>query len=213
MTSILLILKLPLSLCLCFLAFVLSPTLTSAQEEGDTKPVGHIELADPADLTNEQAQEIYVSVLPQIRKIFEESDIGAAQNYTRWKKYNSTPYISATHGARYVDNYANNIAAEYGKLKKGETYPVGSILAKDSFSVTSDSQVYPGALFLMEKMAKGFNKPSGDWRYTMVLPDGSVFGMTNGENSENVEFCIGCHAAKASFDHIFFIPDDHQAKE
>ncbi len=211
MTSILLNPRIHLCLFLSLLASVYSPALGSAQEEGDTKPVGHIELADPANLTNDQAQEIYASVLPQIRKIFEDSDIGSARNYTRWKKYNSTPYISATHGARYVDNYANKIAADYGKLKKGETYPVGSILAKDSFSVTSDSQVYPGALFLMEKMTRGFNKPSGDWRYTMVLPDGSVFGMTNGENSENVEFCIGCHAAKASFDHIFFIPEDHRA--
>lgn len=192
------------------LAFTHHSVTAMAQEDGETRPVGHIELADPAELTSVQAQDIYESVLPQIRKIFEESDIGPARDYTRWKKYNSTPYISATHGARYVDNYANNIAADYGKLKKGESYPVGSILAKDSFSVTSDSQVYPGALFLMEKMTKGFNKPSGDWRYTMVLPDGSVFGVTNGENSENVEFCIGCHAAKAAFDHIFFIPEDHR---
>lgn len=59
----------------------------------------------------------------------------------------------------------------------------------------------------MEKMSEGFNKPSGDWKYTMVLPDGSVFGTTNGENSENVEFCIGCHAAKAALDHIFFVPE------
>ncbi|MEH6545543.1 MAG: cytochrome P460 family protein [Sneathiella sp.] len=170
------------------------------------KPIGHIELSNPADLTKQQAEQIYLSVLPEIKAIFAMSDIGAATKYTSWKRYNNAPYISATHGARYVDNYANEIAKDYGKLKRGETYPKGSILAKDSFSVTSDQSIFPGALFLMEKMGKGFNKPSGDWKYTMVLPDGSVFGTTNGENSDIVEFCIGCHAAKATLDHIFYVP-------
>jgi Cytochrome P460 len=182
---------------------------SQAQQNTETKPKGHIELSDPADLTKQQAENIYVSVLPIINDIFAMSDIGSAVRFTSWKRYNTAPYISATHGARYVSNYANSVASGYGQLKRGETYPKGAILAKDSFSVTSDRKVYPGALFLMEKMAKGFNKPSGDWKYTMVLPDGSVFGATNGENSENVEFCIGCHAAKASLDHIFFVPEEY----
>ncbi|USG60037.1 cytochrome P460 family protein [Sneathiella marina] len=177
-----------------------------AQQDTDIKPIGHIELSNPADLTKQQAEQIYLSVLPDIKAIFAMSDIGTAAKYTSWKRYNNAPYISATHGARYVDNYANEIAKDYGQLKPGETYPIGSILAKDSFSVTSDRSIFPGALFLMEKMGEGFNKPSGNWKYTMVLPDGSVFGTTNGENSENVEFCIGCHAAKAALDHIFFVP-------
>lgn len=192
---------------LASVAAILIVSSAHAQQDLDIKPVGHIELSNPADLTKQQAEQIYLSVLPEIKAIFAMSDIGAATKYTSWKRYNNAPYISATHGARYVDNYANEIAKDYGQLKRGETYPKGSILAKDSFSVTSDQSIFPGALFLMEKMSEGFNKPSGDWKYTMVLPDGSVFGTTNGENSENVEFCIGCHAAKAALDHIFFVPE------
>ena len=188
------------------MAAVIFFSVSQAQQDAETKPNGHIELSNPADLTKQQAEQIYVSVLPEIKGIFAMSDIGPAVNFTSWKRFNNAPYISATHGARYVSNYANNVASDYGLLERGETYPKGSILAKDSFSVTSDRNVYPGALFLMEKMEKGFSKPSGDWKYTMVLPDGSVFGTTNGENSDNVEFCIGCHAAKASLDHIFFVP-------
>ncbi|PHQ70131.1 MAG: hypothetical protein COB93_06235 [Sneathiella sp.] len=194
-------------LCL-FCAFL--PGAVQAQADTGDKPIGHIELSDPANLTKQQAEKIYQTVLPDIRAIFAQSDIGAAAKYTSWQRYNKAPYISATHGARYVNNYANMIAHDYGSLKKGETYPEGSILAKGSFSVTSDRHVYPGALFLMEKMNSGFNGKSGDWRYTMVLPDGSIFGMTKGENAENVEFCIACHAAKKSLDHIFFVPDDYR---
>ena len=196
---------------LCATSFLFSNIVLAQQDEG-TKPIGHIELSDPADLTKQQAEDIYLSVLPDIRDIFAHSDIGTAVNFTSWKRYNTAPYISATHGARYVNNYANKIAGEYGALKKGEVYPKGTVLAKDSFSVTSDRNVYPGALFLMEKMDKGFNKESGDWRYTMVLPDGSVFGITKGENAENVGFCIGCHAAKKSADHIFFVPEEYRVK-
>ena len=43
-------------------------------------------------------------------------------------------------------------------------------------------------------MAPGFAAETGDWRYTMVMPDGSVFGTTKGEGSERVEFCGSCHA-------------------
>lgn len=184
-----------------------------AQQDVEVKPIGHIELSNPADLTKQQAEQIYLSVLPEIKAIFAMSDIVAATKYTSWKRYNNAPYISATHGARYVDNYANGIAKNYGQLTQGETYPEGSILAKDSFSVTSNQSIFPGALFLMEKMRAGFNKASGNWRYTMVLPDGSVFGTTHGENSENVEFCIGCHAAKATLDHIFYVPTGYSKEQ
>ena len=47
----------------------------------------------------------------------------------------------------------------------------------------------------MEKMAAGFNADSNDWRYTMIMPNGSIFGTTNGNNSSKVQFCIDCHQA------------------
>ena len=67
--------------------------------------------------------------------------------------------------------------------------------------------VLTGGLGLMEKMAPGFNPQSRDWRYTMVLSDGTIFGTTKGENAQRVEFCIECHqAAGDENDHLFFIP-------
>jgi hypothetical protein len=58
--------------------------------------------------------------------------------------------------------------------------PAGSVVAKDSFAVTAAGDVFAGPLFIMEKMSQGFNAASRDWRYTMIMPDGSVFGVTNG---------------------------------
>ena len=60
----------------------------------------------------------------------------------------------------------------------------------------------------MEKMKKGFNYVSGDWRYIMIMPDGSFMGETNGAESERVKYCIGCHLAKEQFDHLYFLPKE-----
>ncbi len=121
--------------------------------------------------------------------------------------------MSATHGKRYVNNYANPRAKAYGKAEKAGTFPEGSVLSKDSFEVTDHGDVLTGPLYLMEKMNAGFNPESRDWRYTMIMPDGSLFGITNGENSGRVEFCAECHRiAGDDRDHLFFVPGKHRVQ-
>ena len=61
----------------------------------------------------------------------------------------------------------------------------------------------------MEKMPAGFNKASGDWKYTMIMANGSTFGTTNGKGSAAVTFCLECHASVGEDqDHLFFMPED-----
>jgi len=135
------------------------------------------------------------------------------KNYQSWKIYNSEPYISATHGRRYVNNYANKVVTNYGKLKKGESYPVGSVFAKDTITVTSTKKVFPGAMFIMEKLEPGKSPVTGDWRYVMVLPDGSMFGDTMGAAAEDVEYCAACHIQKSREDYVFFVPKKYRLAE
>ena len=60
-------------------------------------------------------------------------------------------------------------------------------------------------------MPPGFNPEGRDWRYTMIMPDGTLFGTTNGEGSERVECCMECHpAAGDEQDHLFFIPKQYR---
>ena len=56
-----------------------------------------------------------------------------------------------------------------------------------------------------------FNYVSGDWRYTMVMPDGSLYGTTKGDGAERVEFCIGCHLARETQDHLFLVPEAYRS--
>jgi hypothetical protein len=59
-------------------------------------------------------------------------------------------------------------------------------------------------------MEPGFSNASGDWRYTMIMPDGAVFGVTKGEGAERVEYCIGCHLARERHDHLYFPPESYR---
>ena len=110
------------------------------------------------------------------------------------------------------NNYANSEANAYGREGAGPM-PEGAVLAKDSFTVTRQGDVFTGPLFLMEKMPPGFAPDSRDWRYTMIMPDGSLFGTSKGEGSDRVEFCASCHAtAGDAADHLFFVPEEYMVR-
>src|SRR3546814_19865281 len=89
--------------------------------------------------------------------------------------------------------------------------PPGGIIAKPSFTISPNGNVQLGPLFLMEKMEAGWHPESKNWRYTMVMPDGTVAGRTHGQNAEAVEFCVGCHASVAEVqDSLFFISSEER---
>ena len=183
------------------------PLTQEAAISGDPdKPRRQFRVRDPARLKPAAAAAIYRDLADGLADIYAVSGVEAAADYQKWRRYNSSPYLSVTHGQRYVNNYANNLARDYGLFEKSGVLPVGAIIAKDSIAATKDGGVFPGPLFLMEKMAPGFSNATGDWRYSMIMPDGSLFGVTKGKNSERVEYCIGCHLARERFDHLYYPP-------
>jgi hypothetical protein len=135
-----------------------------------------------------------------------------AQEYQGWERVNTAPYVSATHGSRYVNNYPGPEAAEaYRQFEEIGVMPAGGRIAKDSFTVSPDGRVGVGPLFIMEKMAEGFNEATADWRYAMIMPEGSLFGVTNGPGSQNVQFCAECHAIVADDqDSLYFLPEEYR---
>ena len=161
----------------------------------------------PADLSGAEAERVYDELKDDMVQRYRLSRLPAAAAYQGWTRYNRVPYRGAGHGRRFLNNYANEIARAYGRFEEAGRLPVGSVVAKDSIAVTDEGMASPGPLFLMEKMEGGFNYVSGDWRYTMIMPDGSVFGTTKGEGARRVEFCIACHLAVESQDHLHFFPE------
>ena len=166
-----------------------------------------------AELTDAEAVAVYDCLLKELKAAYAKSDNKIALSYMSWPRYSKQAYQSGTHGNRYVQNYANAKARAYGAYEKAGTMPVGSAIAKDSFGVTPNGKVTIGPLFLMEKMNAGFSPGSGDWRYTMIMPNGSVFGTTWGAGSEKVQFCADCHlSVTPDVDSMLFMPDEYRVK-
>ncbi len=172
-------------------------------------PKRHFTVEHPANLSGEELEAIYIRLRDDLVAAYRLSGMYYAADYVTWRRYNIAPYRSTQHGNRFINNYANERAKSYQKFENAGRMPTGAILAKDSFAVTEGGKVFGGPLFVMEKMAPGFKPSSADWRYTMIMPDGSLLGTTNGTGSERVEFCAACHAlAGDKHDHMFFVPKD-----
>jgi hypothetical protein len=146
-------------------------------------------------------------------KAYGKSDNKVALEFAAYRAYSKEPYVSDTHGGRMVMNYADETAKAYGAYEQAGTFPEGSKLAKPSFAVKGNGQASIGPLFVMEKMGAGFNGDSDDWRYTMIMPNGSVFGTTNGKGSDKVAFCIGCHqSVTPEQDSVMLLPEEYRVK-
>ncbi|MCP5084730.1 MAG: cytochrome P460 family protein [Alphaproteobacteria bacterium] len=91
---------------------------------------------------------------------------------------------------------------------KDSKMPIGTTVAKPSFVVQPTGKVALGPLFLMEKMTRGFNAATANWRYAMVMPGGKLFGMTGSKNSAGLKFCHDCHVGGEDNDYMLFLPEE-----
>ena len=107
----------------------------------------------------------------------------------------SKRFTSGGHAAgRFdVEIWANDAGAAAFAAERGEA-PAGAMLIKEHFE--RDAQGKPGPTMMMEKRARGFDPPHGDWRYVVVTAAGEV--VADGA----VPTCVGCHD-DAPHDHLF----------
>lgn len=159
-----------------------------------------------------EANAAYDCLLDEMLDAYGGSGLADAAAYAGWERVSNQPYVSGTHGGRFVHNYVNEQgAAAYKMYEDIDVMPEGGKSAKPSFLVDQHGRVGVGPLFLMEKMGAGFSDHTGDWRYSMVNPDGSLFGQTGGANSEAMQFCADCHNAVAEDqDHLLFLPEEYR---
>ncbi len=176
------------------------------------QPTRHFRVERPADLSGQDASSIYDRIVGTMAAAYRLSGNAASKSYRDWRRYNRVPYRSATHGERFVNNYGNGLAKAYGSFESAGPMPKGALMAKDSFAVTAHGDVFSGPLFLMEKMAPGFSPANNDWRYSMIMPDGSLFGETGGPGAARVKFCHTCHAQVGDADNLFFVPESNRVR-
>jgi hypothetical protein len=169
--------------------------------------------APVVELTAAEAASAYDCLLKEMTTAYSKSKNPIAKNYTNFRRYSKVAYQSATHGNRFVQNYGNDYAKNYGAYENAGTFKPGALLAKDSFTVSGDGKMAVGPLFLMQKMPSGFNKASLDWKYSMIMPDGKVFWATGGKNSAAMNFCYECHNGVApDQDAVMLLPEEFRVK-
>ena len=126
----------------------------------------------------------------------------AFKQYKKWKKVNTAPVLSATHGNRYVFTYLNKTAEPAG-LQGRFPFPKGAVLAKESFEGRDGKPGPQGPLFIMEKRGAGYDREHADWHYAIVEPSGAVAMSGNGHQSSATNFCAACHATAKANDYVF----------
>lgn len=132
--------------------------------------------------------------------VYAPLDVGA--NYASWTKLSSQPFLSKTHGGRFVEVYVNDVGLEAFKSDDG-AFPVGSIVVKTSWE-TRDGKptTTAGPVFIMEKKPAGFDPDNEDWWFGLhwesVPPEwqkrmGGATQVYWRSPSPKAKYCGDCH--------------------
>ncbi len=125
------------SLALLLSVVVLAPAARSdgpaqkaaqvAQISGDPdKPRRHFRVRRPARLAPAEAEQVYQQLIDRLIAGYAPADHPVTRDYRSWRRYNSAPYLSATHGNLYINNYVNAAGRAYGSFENAGILPVGT---------------------------------------------------------------------------------------
>lgn len=111
--------------------------------------------------------------------------------YSDWKKINKKPLLSKPHSEMLVTTFANATAQAAIKSKQS-SFPVGSILVKESHANQNGKPGMKGMIFSMEKTADG-------WFWVTTDATGHI--MEKGDSAK-MQMCAECHQS-AKMDSAF----------
>src|SRR5258708_3370354 len=104
-------------------------------------------------LTDPELRTLTNCVRPNLAAAFGASESPPAREYSTWRLYSSQPFGSE-HGS-YLEIFANNKAAAFGKFEDAGVLPEGAIIAKSHFSVTESGTITPGPPLMLEQTGDG----------------------------------------------------------
>ena len=170
-------------------------------------------LATPrGDMTHDDAQAVYDCLAGAMQDGYLEGDKrwiprAFVAEYRNWTAASTLPADPGVHGGRFLFTWVNGTgAAEYVRFadERG-AMPAGTVIAKESFTVSEDGKAKPGPLFLMQKTAQGISPRTNDWYYMAVQPNGTPMAV-------NVfTACNECHSAYSDSDYLGYPEEDVRA--
>lgn len=147
-----------------------------------------------ADLTGDEAMAVYECIADDLYAGYQKNDKdfidpSFVKEYRNWTLASSIPGAPGFHGGRFLMTFVSEPGAEeYLKYKEEDVIiPAGTLIAKESFSVTDEGKVRNGPLFLMQKVAAGVSPETMDWYYMAVQPNGKPLRV------DVVKACSQCH--------------------
>ncbi len=163
-------------------ALLVSGAMTTSASAEDCTAEG-----DPFDLTEDQVVALYDCIKAKMAEQYSSQGDAVGGEFRDWAATATRPAVAGPHGNRFLNTFANDIAAEqYLKFEEEDfTMPVGSVLAKESFAL-KNGKARVGPLFIMTKLAEGEAPDAQDWRYDALQPNGKVMKIKQ-------SFCADCH--------------------
>lgn len=164
---------------------------------------------DGDDLIFEEAQVVYDCIAADLHAGYMTGDkkwipIGYVADYRSWTPANTLPANPGFHGGRFLLTWINDVGAEeYLKFAEEDAVniPAGTVIAKESFSVTVAGKVKHGPLFIMEKRVAGTSPETNDWYYMAVAPNGMPMAVNV------MKACNECHMENYGFQGGLGYPD------
>ena len=159
-----------------------------------------ITVEDQFDLEADEIVALYDCLADKLAEGYGKAGDKVGANYRSWAPTSTRPAIQGAHGNRILNTFANDIAAEqYLKYQEEDfTMPVGSVLAKESITISIKKKTArPGPLLMMTKMEVGSIPETNDWLYTGVRPNGKTMKVKQ-------SFCHDCHEAYEDSDFLAY---------
>ena len=147
----------------------------------------------PDEISFEQANEVYECLSKKMYDGYQPGDkrwvpSEYVANYKDWRLAVTAPANPGTHSNRYLVTRVNNTGFRaYTRYAEDVTMPVGTVISKESFTISKKGKGKAGPIFFMEKVAPGTSPKTGDWYYYMV----SAKGVPQAVNV--FQACAGCH--------------------
>ncbi|MGB7244298.1 MAG: cytochrome P460 family protein [Sulfitobacter sp.] len=149
-----------------------------------------VDVESAFDLDETQVVALYDCVKDAMATGYAKQGDEVGSTYRNWTVTSTRPAVAGPHGNRLLQTFANDVAADaYLEFaEEGVEMPVGSVLAKESVSISKKKKMArPGPLFIMTKLDAGGAPETDDWLYGGLQPNGKPMKFKQA-------FCHDCHA-------------------
>jgi hypothetical protein len=132
-------------------------------------------------LDMKEANALYEAIRFNMIETWEKSKNDIVSEYSDWKRYNIVPFqTDKFSGDEYINLYANDKVDSWGNFNQ---MPIGTILVIDSFRGDADRSGFAarwktGDVVIFQKMKRGFNAATGDWKVTKIDSKGNAQDIT-----------------------------------